>query len=212
MIRCLSILRPGRRLTSLGSVCFAAALSLCAQGSGPLVVLIGAPGSGKSTQAEILKKEHGMTVISAADLIARNQQAFAKFKQPNIQGVEPRVDPALNALAEEALKATDTTKGVVLDGYPAAENHGTYFFKLADKLKLAPPVVIHLQIPDEVAKKRLKGKKEADVEQDLKDYHRELDFARAYFTQVTIHDIDGTAKPATVAKAIRALLKSQSAR
>jgi len=194
-----------RRLALLVSLFAVAAGSTFAQISGPLVVLIGAPGAGKSTQAGILAKEQGMTVISAADLIERNKQAFARYKQPNIKGVEPRVDSALNNLVEEALTTTASAKGVVLDGYPAAENHGTFFFTLANKLKLPPPLVIHLQITDEIAKKRMKGK---DIEQDLKDYHRELDFARAYFTQVTIHDIDGTKKPGAVAKEIRGLVKA----
>ena len=208
---CQTLFRPSRRIVPLGLLSLTLAVLSHAEVSGPVVVLIGAPGSGKTTQAGILSKERGMAVISAADLISRNQQSFAKFKQPNIQGLEPRVDPALNGLVEEALKSINSTSGVLLDGYPAASNHGAYFFELAKKLNLAKPIVIHLQIPDDVARKRLKSRKDSNLEQDLKDYHRELDFAREYFTQVTIHDIDGTKKPAAIAGEIRAILKNPSA-
>ena len=103
-----------------------------AQTTGPVIVLIGPPGSGKTTQTEILRKERSMAVISADDLIARNRQAFEKFKNPHIQGVEPRVDPALNRLVEEALGSLDVSKGLILDGYPAAKNHGDHLTVLTE--------------------------------------------------------------------------------
>src|SRR3954466_4799177 len=87
-----------------------------AQSAGPLVVLIGPPASGKTTQAQILQKERGMAVISVEDLIAQNRQSFERFRRPEIQGVEPRLDPVLNRLVEERLRSVDRSKGVILDG------------------------------------------------------------------------------------------------
>lgn len=72
-----------------------------------LLVLIGPPFSGKTTQAEILHRDFGMAVIPAADLIARNQRRFKRFRNPTLAGVEARLEPALNALIEEALQSTD---------------------------------------------------------------------------------------------------------
>jgi adenylate kinase len=182
------------------------ALISYAQAAGPVVVLIGPPGSGKTTQTEILQKQRGMAIISADDLIARNQQAFAKFKNPHIQGVEPRVDPVLNRLVEEALSSADTSKGVILDGYPAAKNHGDHLNVLRENFSLPKPIVIHLRVPDSVVRERLKAQKRVDLEQQLKDYHREFDFAREYFQETDIRDIDGTQEPAVVAAEIRKLL------
>src|ERR1044071_9223288 len=91
------------------------------QSAGPLIVLIGPPSSGKSKQAQLLRKERGMAVIAVEDLIAQNRQAFEKYRHPAIQGVEPRLDPVLNRLVEERLRAVDRSKGVILDGYPAAK-------------------------------------------------------------------------------------------
>ena len=45
-----------------------------------------------------------------------------------------------------------------------------------------------------------------DLDQQLKDYHRELDFAREYFPEADIRDVDGTRKPAVVAGEVRKLL------
>jgi adenylate kinase family enzyme len=190
----------------LGILIAGFALVSFAQATGPVVVLIGPPGSGKTTQTEILRKERGMVVISADDLIARNKQAFAKFRNPHIQGIEPRVDPVLNKLVEDALMSADRSKGVVLDGYPAAKVHGDYLTALREKLSLAKPVVIHLLVPDDEVRKRLKGRNPNELEQQLKDYHREFDFARLYFPDTDIRDVDGTKKESAVAGEIRKLL------
>ena len=188
------------------------ALPAYPQPAGPVVMLIGPPGAGKTTQSQILQKDLGMTVVSADDLIAQNRQAFEKYRRPNIQGVEPRVDPVLNRLVEEKLRAVNLTKGVILDGYPAAKIHGDYFTKLVADLRFPKPIVIHLLVPDDVVRKRLTKEKAEDVEQRLKDYHRELDFARLYFPEVAIHDVDGTKPPGAVAKEIRKVLKGSPKR
>jgi adenylate kinase len=189
-------------------VCLAALASRL-YAAGPIVVLIGAPGSGRTTQADILKKERGMPVISADDLIARNQESFKKPKFPALQGLDPRLDPALNKLVEEALGTADLSKGVVLDGYPASKGQGDFLVELRQKLNLPLPLIIHLSVPDQVVRKRLKKNNVPDLEQQLKDYHRELDFVREYFPQADIRDVDATKRPADVAKQIRKLLQDR---
>jgi adenylate kinase len=172
-------------------------------------MLIGPPGSGRTTQAQILKKDLGMPVIAADDLIARNPKVFQKNRVPELNGVEPRLDPALNELVEQALRTADLSKGVVLDGYPAAKTQADHLRTLRDKFHLPWPVVIHLSIPDDVVRKRLKSQKR-DLEQELKDYHREFDFVREYFPEAEIRTVDATGKPAVVAKEIRKLLEAAS--
>src|SRR5689334_4844784 len=97
------------------------ALAAFGQTSPQLITLIGPPGAGKTTQAEILKKDLGCAVVSVDDLITQNPQAFERSRRPEIQGIEPRVDPALNKLVEEKLRSTDISKCLVLDGYPAVK-------------------------------------------------------------------------------------------
>ena len=196
-----------RQWRRLGLLVPGLALLSWAQPARPILVLIGPPGSGKTTQTEILRKELGMAVIAADDLIARNQKLFERFKNPHIQGVEPRLDPALNHLVEAALGSADLSKGVILDGYPAAKTQADHLATLRQKYDLPKVTVIHLRVPDDVVRKRLKKQKGLDLDQQLKDYHREFDFARQYFPETDIREIDGTKKPAVVAKEIRALLK-----
>jgi adenylate kinase family enzyme len=177
-----------------------------AQAGGPVVVLIGVPGSGTAAQAATLKNQRGMTVISADDLIAHNPHAFEKSRTSAIPGFDPRLDPAVNGLVEAALSAADLSKGLVLVGYPASKAQGDYLVPLREKLNLPKALVIHLVVPDDVARRQMKKEKVLDVEQQLHNYHRELDFAREYFPQADIRDIDGNRKPGKVANDIHKLL------
>jgi adenylate kinase family enzyme len=182
--------------------------ALGAQTAGPLIVLIGPPASGKTTQAQILEKERGIAVISVEDLIAQNRQKFQKFSHPEIQGVEPRLDPVLNRLVDERLRAVQRTKGVILDGYPASKEQGDHLTSLIAEFQLSGPIVLQLHVSDAEVRKRAAKTSAQDVEQGLKDYHRELDFAKTYFPQANIHEIDGSKRPAEVAKEISKVLAS----
>ena len=185
---------------------------LSAQPGAPLIVLIGPPASGKTTQAQILQKEHGMAVVSVEDLIAQNRQAFEKLRRPEIQGVEPRLDPILNRLLDERLRSIDRSKGVILDGYPASKDQGDHLSAVIAEFQFAKPVVLQLRVSDGEVRKRVRKSGREEVEQGLKDYHRELDFAQTYFPQAAIHEIDGAKPPAEVAKEIRSVLSSAAAK
>ena len=174
--------------------------------AGPVVVLIGAPGAGKSTQAEILRKERGMVVISADSLIAANRNEFQKFKNPLLDGVDPLLDPALNPLVEKELRSADLSKGVVLDAYPASITQGNFLADLGQKMNLGKAIVIHLKITDAESRKRQPSANVIELAQDLKNYHREADFAGTYFPNADLHEIDGMKKAADVAKEIASIL------
>ena len=188
------------------SCLFGLAAAVPAQSAGPLVVLIGPPASGKTTQAQILQKERGMSVISVEDLISQNRQAFQKFSRPEIEGVEPRLDPVLNRLVADRIRTIDRSKGVILDGYPASKEQGDHLSSLIAKFKFSGPIVLQLRVTDAAVRKRAPKGGSQDVEQGLKDYHRELDFAQTYFPQDRIHEIDGSKPARQVAKEIRRVL------
>jgi adenylate kinase len=183
--------------------------SLAAQTARPIVVLIGPAGAGKSTQAEMLQKKYGFAVISAEKLIEADPSLLARTKQPEIHGVDPRTDPALNKIFARVIEKADLAKGLVLDGYPATKDHADFLAASARERGLGKPLVIHLRISDDVAKQRLKDRLPSMVEQALKDYHRELDFVNLYYTEADIYDVDGTQAPQAVFKSISALVEER---
>ena len=136
-----------RKLCCLAAPMAWAALSLPLYSAGPLLLLVGPPGSGRSTQAALLSKDLGMPVISVDDLIARNPGKFQK-KLPSASTLaDPRLDPALNDLVAEALRAMDLSKGVLLDGYPASKAQADFLQSVRAPLGLPPPIVIQLERP-----------------------------------------------------------------
>ena len=192
----------GRKLCRLAAPLAWAVLALPLYSANPLLLMVGPPGSGRSTQAGLLSKDLGIPVVSVEDLIARNPGKFPK-KLPSASTLaDPRLEPVMNDLVSEALRAADLSKGVVLDGYPATKAQGDFLQSIRAKHGLPAPIVIQLNAPDDVVRKRLKGQSR-DIEQEIKDYHREFDFITTYFPQADIRTVDATKKPAQVAKEIR---------
>lgn len=183
-----------------------------AAAQGRIIVLIGPPAGGKAAQAALLQKRYGLPVISADELIQSNPQAFAKLKDFRVDDLEPHSDPILNQLFREKVKSVDLAKGLILDGYPATKGQADYLAAFIKELGLVQEVtVFQLEVPDDVVRQRVKQGKSPSVdpktfEQQLKDYRREMGFVQIYFPNATIHQVDGTKKPADISKAIQSIL------
>lgn len=184
-------------------------LAVAQQDAPPVIVLIGPPGAGKSTQAARIQKRYRFAMITREQLMQDDPALLARYKQPDIQGVEPRSDPVLNKLFLARLEKTDISKGLLLDGYPATKDHADFLKEVIADKGLASPLVLQLDVPDDAARQRLKGQPTLTVEQNLKDYHREMDFIGAYFPEADIVRIDGSKKPRGVFQQIRQVLKQR---
>jgi len=176
--------------------------------------LIGPAGSGKTTHTEFLRKRFGIPTVAMDDLIQANPAALAKFHRKGITPGPPQLNPAIDGLVAEKLSSLDLTKGVALDGYPASKDQADHLAALAVKLKLPPPIVIQLDLPDEVARQRLKERQRADdkpelIEERLKNYHREMDMIRSYYPEVNIWIVNGDKPVAAVSSTIEAILKDE---
>ena len=85
------------------------------------IVLLGAPGSGKGTQAKILCKELNIPHISTGDLlraaVAAGSELGMQVKEIMASG-QLVSDDIMLGLIEERLGRTDAADGFLLDGYP----------------------------------------------------------------------------------------------
>jgi adenylate kinase len=182
-----------------------------------VVVLIGPTGSGKTTQAEFLKHRYGIPSLNINDLIRRNRGELNSEKTPGINEGSPQDSLGLNELVRDRLKTMHTQRGFVLDGYPATKDQADYLGALLGELQLPAPVILQLDVPDAVARQRLNKRRRSDdtpaqIEQRLKDYHREMDMIRAYYPEANIWTIDGTKSPAEVSKTIVSILEDDMPR
>ncbi|MBE9527515.1 MAG: adenylate kinase [Proteobacteria bacterium] len=85
------------------------------------IVLLGAPGSGKGTQAKLLVKKYGIPQISTGDLlreaVIEKTKLGIKAKQAMEAG-ELVTDAIVLGIIEERLKEPDALHGFILDGFP----------------------------------------------------------------------------------------------
>lgn len=181
------IVRLVRRFVTLAFACAAAACA--ADVAGMVVVLIGPPASGKSTQATFLNRKYKLAILDAAQL-ARGAAG----------------DDAINVRVREAVTRMGA-QGFVIDGYPATRVQATHLDALARELRLASPLVIVLDVPDEVVRQRMKNR--AAQEKELARYHREMDLVQAYYPQADIWKIIGTRPAAEVSATIQALIEDR---
>ncbi len=85
------------------------------------IVLLGAPGAGKGTQAQRLVADYGVAHISTGDLLraavkAQSELGVAAKKYMDAGELVP--DQLVIGLVKERLTADDAQKGFILDGFP----------------------------------------------------------------------------------------------
>jgi adenylate kinase len=173
--------------------------------TGPVVIVMGPPGSGKSTQAKLIAQTLKLPILSAEAMIEANPKALSN--RPGITGIEPRTDPALNALFEAALGSGTYRDGVIVDGYPTTKDHIDHLRSMVMGGRLPNPTILQLEISDEALRKRLGKKADQKFEQLLKDYHREIDMFSVYFPVANIIRVDGTGKSSKVNKRVEDALR-----
>lgn len=197
---------------------FGALVALCvaglqAESAGPLIVLVGAPLSGKTTQVSVLQKDYGISTISPEDLIEANANDLKKSMRPGQTMSDMRFDPAMTRLLRNRLQSMSLASGVALDGYPATRYQAEAFTKLYTDFAFSRVVLIHLKMSDAVVRQRaaksgraMDGKEQ--IEQRLRDYHREYDAIKALFPNAKVVELDATQPEAEVSAQVRAALKA----
>lgn len=123
------------------------------------LVLLGAPGSGKGTQAEKLSSLLGIPAISTGAIIRAaikdKTQMGAKAESYIAEGnLVP--DDVVIAIIKERLLADDCTEGYILDGFPRTIPQA----EAAEKLGIKIDKVLDLVVPDEKIVARLSGRRE----------------------------------------------------
>jgi adenylate kinase len=85
------------------------------------VILMGAPGAGKGTQAKRLEKALGLPQVASGDLFRanlKNQTELGKLAQTYMDKGELVPDEVTIAMIKDRLSQPDCAKGAILDGFP----------------------------------------------------------------------------------------------
>jgi adenylate kinase len=125
------------------------------------IVLLGPPGVGKGTQAEILAEKTGLAHISSGDLFReniKNQTELGKLAQQYTSKGELVPDDVTIAMVRERLNRTDCQKGAILDGFPRTPVQAEALEKMLAEFSGEVNVVPYITAPDEVLIDRLAGR------------------------------------------------------
>jgi adenylate kinase len=134
------------------------------------LLLIGAPGSGKGTQAEFLVQRYGITHISSGDLLrqhVREQTALGRqIKSYLDRGDLVPIGIVLDMLRKPVVAAVEAG-GYVLDGFPRTVEQAQASFPTAHALGAEVQAAIHLDVPrDELVRRLLaRGRGSDDTEE-----------------------------------------------
>ena len=126
------------------------------------IVLLGAPGSGKGTQSQLLMKAYGVPQISTGDLL---RQAVAKGtelgrKAKGFMDAGKLVDDAtVLGMIRDRLSSPDAAKGFILDGFPRNVAQADALAQLLSELGTPLQAVVLLNLDLKILFKRLTGRR-----------------------------------------------------
>jgi adenylate kinase len=122
------------------------------------LLLIGAPGAGKGTQAERLAERFNITHISSGDLLRQHVKDQSSIGQ-KIKGYVDAGDLVPDAVVMDMLRkpivAAAESGGYVLDGFPRTVDQAKAAFEVAHALGVAVQAAVHLDVPGEELIRRL---------------------------------------------------------
>ncbi len=126
------------------------------------LVLLGAPGAGKGTQAKMLAGKYGILHISTGDIlrenVSNNTELGQKAKEYMDKG-ELVPDTVLIDIIKDRLSKPDTDNGFLLDGYPRTIPQAVALDYIFGQLGKRLDVVIDIKVPDEELVARLAGRR-----------------------------------------------------
>lgn len=125
------------------------------------MVLVGAPGSGKGTQAARLHDELGLPHIASGDLFRDNRQRqteLGKAADGYMQRGELVPDALTVSMIRERLARPDTAPGFILDGFPRNLDQARALDRMMAEMGRRLTGVLYIDVPDREILRRITGR------------------------------------------------------
>ena len=122
------------------------------------IILLGAPGAGKGTQAQFIMENYGVPQISTGDMLRaaiKQGSELGKKVQAVMDSGQLVSDELIIELVKDRVKQEDCAKGFLLDGFPRT-------IPQADAMKennIDVDFVLEFDVPDEEIVKRMSGRR-----------------------------------------------------
>jgi adenylate kinase len=122
------------------------------------LILLGAPGAGKGTQAEFLKQTYGIPQISTGDMLRAAVKAGSPLGQQVKSVMESGglvTDEIIISLIKDRITDADCSHGFLFDGFPRTIPQAQALVDAGIDID----VVLEIDVPDEEIVKRLSGRR-----------------------------------------------------
>ena len=125
------------------------------------IVLLGSPGVGKGTQADILIRQTGLVHISTGDLFRehiKNKTELGKLADSYMSKGDLVPDGVTIAMVKERISSADCVQGAILDGFPRTPVQADAADAMLSEMGAKIDVVPYITAPEEVLVARLSGR------------------------------------------------------
>ncbi len=125
------------------------------------VVLLGAPGAGKGTQAELLSEHLGVPHIATGDLFRealRGDTPLGRQARAYMDRGELVPDSVTIAMVRERMRQPDTSQGAIFDGFPRTVEQAQALDGLLTEHGRRVDIAIYIDVRPEVLLERLSGR------------------------------------------------------
>jgi adenylate kinase len=126
------------------------------------IVLLGAPGSGKGTQAKKLMAEKNVPQVSTGDMLRAAVEAGTRFgqKAKSIMDAGELVpDDVVLGIISERLAEPDAADGFILDGFPRTRQQALDLAELLDQMGTPLDAAVLMDVDFDILMKRLTGRR-----------------------------------------------------
>ena len=125
------------------------------------IALLGAPGSGKGTQAKLLADKYRVPHISMGDLLREavaKERHFGKGVRAAMEAGNLAADEVVIELLEERLRKKDTKRGFIIDGFPRNIPQAQALDTLLGMMGRNLQVTVNVHVEEDVLVKRITGR------------------------------------------------------
>ena len=180
------------------------------------IIMLGAPGAGKGTQAQFIMNKFGIPQISTGDMFRAAIKAGTELgKQAKALMDEGKLvpDELTVALVKDRISQPDCANGFLLDGFPRTIAQAEELDKMLAAGNEAVTSVVSIMIPDEMIKERIRHRasiegraddaKEETINNRIKTYHDKTEPLIEFYKKAgKYEEIDGTGSIEDVRAAI----------
>lgn len=125
------------------------------------VLLFGAPGAGKGTQAQMLTETYGLPHVASGDLFRENMKAMTLLGQQAKEYYDKGElvpDSLTIGMIRERLREADAERGVLLDGFPRTVAQAEALDSLLAEFGGQVDIVLYMKVRENILLERLAGR------------------------------------------------------